>query len=339
MRKRIFLYATHPTLVDQESFTFYKRGFDVYTAAWATNTRSQWDAGIKIEFLPNHPYQGKCDFLDDDTLRILSKINVNMSGAIFYPDIQKALVDNFDMLYVSQITPWLMLYSEEFLKRGKHVIFRTFGYPLTAWGAPSNFTSFYKYPTFHIVPTDPAEVTLGTFKDCRSVHQIMASINPELINTMTKLEQYDKFAMTILQLPIHAENSIKELVGRAIPWVCVNRGHTFVRQCDLDKIFNSCEFYLDPTYGLLRYTVFEAIMHNKMVLVIRNMDMHKFMNKTGFSSGLEFFFNGWDDTSKIKFFADNHGMVEQLSQEQSLWFNSLRIEAEHKWDKFLEDKV
>lgn len=333
--RRIFMYATHPTLVDQESFTFIKRGFDVYTAAWATKTRSQWKSE-EIQFLPNHPYQGKCSFLDGATQEVLAKIDINMEHAKFYPDVQQALIENFDILYVSQITPWLLLYAREFLRRGKVVIFRTFGYPLHAWGLPHDFVSLWRYPTFYVLPTDPAEVELGVFGDNENVCQIMASIHPELIDidSMVAAER-GKFALTVLQIDGTGEDAVREQVERSLPWVCANRTKRFVPQLELDGLFNSCEFYLDPTYDLLRYSVFESIMHHKPTLVIRDKDMHKFMDKTGFSSEFETFFTGWDDVDRIKFFADNRGAVEQLLHDQLQWFNGLVAEAEGKWDRFL----
>lgn len=330
------MYATHPTIVDHETFTFQKRGIDVYTAAWATNTRSMWKAE-NIHFLSSHPYQGKCDFLSDETIETLSKIDVKMMGAKFIPEVQTALLDNFDILYVSQITPWVMLYSEEFLKQGRHVIFRTFGYPLRAWGTPNDISPLCKYSTFHILPTDPAEIEVGVYSGLKNVHQIMASIHSELLDITIKLDNCDKFTLTVIQIPLTAEITIRQSIEKSLPWVCVNRDKSFVPQYELERLFNSCEFYLDPTYNLLRYSVFEAIMHNRPVLVIRDKDMHKFMKKTGFSCGLETTFNGWDDIDRVGFYAKNHGAVEQLFQAQTIWFNRLLKEAEVKWDNFIEE--
>ncbi len=338
MTRRIFMYATHPTLVDQESYTFIKRGFEVYTAAWATKTRSQWKSE-EIQFLPNHPYQGKCSFLDDAIQEVLAKIDISMEQAKFYPDVQQALIENFDILYVSQITPWLLLYAREFLRCGKVVIFRTFGYPLHAWGLPNDFSELWRYPTFYVLPTDSAEVELDIFGKHKNVYQIMASIHPELIDTESMVSGRGKFALTVFQLNDTEEDTIREQVEQAIPWICANRRKSFVPQSELDGLFNSCEFYLDPTYELLRYSVFEAIMHHKPTLVIRGKDMHKFMIKTGFSCGLETFFTGWDDADKIRFFGSNSEAVEQLLHDQLRWFNGLVAEAEGKWDRFLGEVI
>jgi len=72
--RRLFMYATQTKLVEEESFLFYKLGFDVYTAAWATNQTTHF-LGYR-EFHPKHFYQGSCDFLSDSDKKILSKIDV-----------------------------------------------------------------------------------------------------------------------------------------------------------------------------------------------------------------------------------------------------------------------
>jgi len=338
MTKRIFMYATHPTLVDHESLTFYNRGFEVYTAAWATNTRSMYKPESQIELNPKHPYQGKCDFLSDDEISVLSKIDVNMSNPKYSPDVQKLLLDKFDVLYVSQITPWLMLYSEKFLKQGKPVIFRTFGFGLTAWGEPNDWERFWKYPTFYPIPTDPAEVELGyVFKE-HKVPQILTSMHRELIN-VEKRYYRGKFALSIGQIPLKSEISIKEQLEQVITWVLVDRNRNFIMRYDLDKLFNCCYFFLDITTELLRYSTFEAIFHNKPLVVYRGGHMNKFMVKTGFSSGIDCTYSGYADYDRLRFYVDNPGAMEQLFAAEKHWVDKLLVEAEEKWDRFFEECI
>jgi len=337
MTKRVFMYATHPTLVDHESLTFYKRGFDVYTAAWATNTRSMYKDALQIELNPKHPYQGYCDFLSDDEISVLSKIDVNMVNSKWLPDVQKVLSSKFDVLYVSQITPWLMLYSEEFLKQGKPVIFRTFGYPLKAWGEPNNWQKFLKYPTFYIVPTDPKEVEIGVFGN-NKVYQILTSMYRELVN-VDKRYYEDKFALSINQITDQAEDTIREQLGKVIKWVIVDRNRDFITRYELDKLFDCCYFFLDTTENLLRYSTFEAIFHNKPLIVYRGGDMDKFMVKTGFSSGINLTYAGYTDYDRLKFYVNSPGAMNQLFAAEKHWVDGLITETEERWDKFFEECI
>ena len=331
------MYATHPTLIDHESFTFYKRGFEVYTAAWATNTRSMYTDASQISFNPKHPYDGTCDFLSDEEISILSTIDVNMVNAKYIPEVQKLLVEKFDVLYVSQITPWLMLYAEEFLKRGKPVIFRTFGYPLKAWGTPNDWERFCGYPTFYLVPTDPKEVEIGTFKDYKT-YQILTSMHREFVNVEER-HYNEKFALSINQITDQAEITIRRQLEEVIKWVLVDRNRNFVIRYDLDKLFDCCYFFLDTTENLLRYSTFEAIFHNKPLIVYRGGDMDKFMVKTGFSSGINHTFTGYTDYANFKFYVNNPGAMEQLFAAEKHWVDNLLIEAEEKWDKFFEECI
>jgi len=337
MTKRVFMYATHPTLVDHESLTFHKRGFEVYTAAWATNTRSMYIDSSNITLNPKHPYKGFCDFLTDDEISILSNIDVNMRNPQYSPDIQKLLLDKFDVLYVSQITPWLMLYSEEFLKQGKPVIFRTLGFPFNAWGAPCNWEIFWKYPTFYPLATNPAEIELKLFGN-HEVPQILTSMHRELVNVEDR--HYDgKFALSVNQITDQAEVIIRNQLEQVIQWVLVDRNRSFVSQYDLEKLFNCCYLFLDTTEHLLRYSTFEAIFHNKPLIVYDGGDMHKFMVKTGFSSGIGYTYSGYNDYDRLKFYADNQGAMEQLFAAEKHWVDGLLTEAEEKWDKFFEECI
>lgn len=332
MTKRVFMYATHPTLVDHESFTFYKRGFDVYTAAWATNTRSMYKSDTQIVLNHRHPYKGYCDFLSDDEISILSRIDVNMVDAKYIPEVQEVLLSKFDVLYVSQITPWLMLYSEEFLKQGKPVIFRTFGFPFSSWGKPCDWEKFWVYPTFYPLPTNPAEIEHHMFGD-HEVPQILTSMHRELVN-VDDIHHKDKFALSVNQITDQAEVTIKSQLEQVVKWVLVDRSRGFVTQYDLDKLFNCCYFFLDTTENLIRYSTFEAIFHNKPFIVYRGGDMHKFMIKTGFSSGIDYTYSDYSDYDRFKFYVDNPGAMAQLFEVEKDWVDGLLAEAEEKWDKF-----
>jgi len=337
MTKRVFMYATHPTLVDHESLTFYKRGFEVYTAAWATNTRSMYKSDKQIVLNPRHPYKGSCDFLSDDEISILSRIDVNMVNAQYIPEVQEVLLNKFDVLYVSQITPWLMLYSEEFLKRGKPVIFRTLGFSFKSWGKPCDWERFWVYPTFYPLATNPAEIEHRMFGD-HEVPQILTSMHRELANVEDR-HYKDKFALSVNQITDKTEATIRDQLGKVIKWVIVDRNRKFVTQYELDKLFNCCYLFLDTTENLLRYSTFEAIFHNKPLIVYRGGDMHKFMTKTGFISGIDQTYSGYDDYDRLKFYVDSPGAMKQLLSAEGSWVDGLLSEAEEKWDKFFEECI
>ena len=322
-KKRIFMYATHGTLVDHESYTFIKRGFDVYTAAWATDTRSMQSG--PIEFNPKHPYQGKCHFLTDKDVAILSKIDVKspyICPAGYHQEIQQTLLNNFDVLYVFQITPWLMLYAEEFLKLKRPVIFRTSGIPLWSWGHPHNYEKFWEYPTFYVLPSNPAELEFGSYQHMFKEHgarQIMISLQPELIDTTSKLESNNKFALSVDDTSPTNVEFIRSKLEKAIDFRMINRAVRFVPIAEVNKLFNSCYFFFDMTAGLLKYSVFEAILHNKPVLVLKDKSIHTFMRNTGLEVGLEYWHEGYDDTDKFKFYVDNPGALNRVFGAQKLW--------------------
>ncbi len=335
MRKKLFMYATHATLVNQESYTFIKRGFDVYTAAWATNTRSTYESTDQIVFDTRHPYKGTCDFLTDDEVAVLSKIDVNMVNAKFYPDVQELLLEKFDVLYVFQITPWLLLYAEEFLKQGKPVIFRTSGHPLTSWGTPHDISGLREYTQFNMLPTDVAEVVDG-----EDVYYIMASLHPELFDCDSRLDDSGKYMLSVGAASKDAELNIKEKMKPLVDWVLINKNRGFVSTSEVDKLFNSCYMFFDMTDSLQRYSVFEAILHGKAVLPLEDKSIHGFMSQPpGVEVDLEYWHNGFDDVEKLKFYLDNPGAVERVYQAQRLWLNRLLSKSEIAWDKFIGERL
>ena len=343
------MYATHATLVDHESYTFMKRGFDVYTAAWATNTRSRHSSTRPVELNPLHPYRGKCDFLSEAVIEVLSKIDVSNGSVIHVPEVGKALVDNFDILYVFQVTPWLLVYAEEFLKQGKKVIFRTSGIPLWSWGKPANYESLMIYPNFYLLASNPFELTIGAFKGMQ-VPLIRMSLHPELIDTTVKLDftlptvwakPNEKFVLAVGETSLKGDIKLTHIMQNiGIDYKMINRGINYFSPSDCDKLFNTCYLFFDMNTALLRYSPFEAILHNKAVLVIENGDMHKYMTMgKGVNVGFEYWHRGYEDTNKIKFYVDNSVALDRVYQAQRLWLDGLLIEASDKWDKFIEENI
>lgn len=337
------MYATHQTLVDHESFTFIKRGFDVYTAAWATNTRSQHLFNKPIEFNPLHPYQGKCDFLNDDVIKVLSKIQVDRNQVQYIPEVGKALLDNFDILYVFQVTPWLMAYAEVFLRGGKTVIFRTSGHPLWSWGSPCNYESLLIYPKFHIVASNPNELTIGSFKNM-SVPLIMVSIHPELIDTTLMLDYNvittwekpsKKFVLAVGQGRLSDEGWIKCRMNEiGIDVIMINRSTFYYSINDVTRLFNSCYFFYSMEPRLLRYSDFEAILHNKATFVLNNGDIYEYM-KNGVHTNLEYWHNGYNDYDKFRFYINSPNVVQQVANAQKLWLLDKITQSGKQWDEFL----
>ena len=337
-KKRIFMYATHPALVDQESLIFYKHDFDVYTAAWATNTRSLVPDDC-IAFNSKHFYQGKCEFLSANDIAVLSKIDIGSRGIVVDPNIQKVLLDNFDVLYVSQVTPWLMAYAEEFLKLGRPVIFRTFGYSLGSWGQPSDYQRLYKYPTFYIVPTDPKEVELDTFKGYPT-YQIMAAINKELINLDNTTDDYGKFMLVVFRDSDLVRNSrVKSSIEDIMKLVLVDKSANFITSDELDTLFNSCYLFMDVSSKLLRYSSLEAIMHNKPIIVYSRSDMLQYMIKTGFKSEVKCDFDGYGDLDTLRWCADNPVSMKQLATDEKMWLDRLIVDADNKWDTLIGEML
>lgn len=348
--KNVFMYATHPTLVDHESLVFMKRGFNVYTAAWATNTRSD-RSNNEIYFNDRHPYKGKCDFLSDDDISVLSHIDVvshlegtNCRGVIVHSDVRKVLLDKFDILYVSQITPWLMGYARNFLESGKSVIFRTLGYPLHVWGTDCDYQSLFKYKKFFVVPTDAFEVKTLNIPNqfIGNVYPIMAALDESLIDCESKLESDEKFLLVVNRGTGLVGSKIKEEIDKIIRIEVVDKvaSGNYIDDKTLNKLFNSCYIFLDVTSDLLRYSMFEAILHRKPVLVYSKGYPRKYMKHNGMSSSVEYWFEGFadflPDWEKYVFYRDNPDVVNKLYLDERRWLDNMITINNKRWDILIE---
>jgi len=332
---RIFMYSTHPTLVDHESQLFYNLGHEVYTAAWATKTRSNW-LSSDIYLNPLHFYKGGDELLTPTAVRNLSKIDIGMTDSKFDNKVAKTLLDNFDILYVSQITPWLMNYAPTFLKANKPVLFRTFCYPLQAWGQPNDYQNLYKYKNFYIVPTHYKEVDYGTFGGYERIRLVSPTLCEDLVikNPTVKNE---KFILSVLQCSKGAEDRAISFYKNVINLRLINRQLRFVDQQEYNYLYNNCYLYLDFVTDLLRYSVFEALLRSKPILVMKDGDMHKFMVHTGFSSSIECFHRGFDDAQKVKFFLDNPGALSELLLCEKNWLKEHMKKNIQDWKNLFEE--
>jgi len=191
---KIFLYATHQSLVRYESSLFQKLGHETYSAIGTGNLK-----------------------LDEETRNILSKINKSEhSKGETDPAIAKAL-KKFDVLYVSQIPGWLMAYGPAFLKAGKKVCFRVYGGNIAQWGwTKKPILALFKHPNFHMVSGWPGENVMWG----KPLKSGFAYIDPKLLNPKSLEPEWKPFALTTME-DWHV--FYPQLVKLRPRWQCKNR--------------------------------------------------------------------------------------------------------------------
>lgn len=111
------------------------------------------------------------------------------------PKIVKALLDNFDVLYVSQIPGWLLAYAPAFLKAGKKVAFRVYGGNIAQWGwTPRPILKLLKDPNFSMVCGWPGEFEMWG----RELKNCFAYLDPKVYNPEGLKPQWRPFALTTM---------------------------------------------------------------------------------------------------------------------------------------------
>lgn len=333
------MYATHPTLVEQESYLFHKLGFDVYSAAWATNKTTHFSSfdnkGRFSEtsiFNPNHFYQGVCSFLSVDVVDAVSKIDVLWARKPLYDgDIKNVLVNNFDVLYVSAPTYWL-LYAEDFLKAGKTVIYRAFIYHPDSWGKV-DLSGLFKYDKFFVVTCMPL------FNQYyKRAYSAITFINDELI---CKSNTEGSYVLTIYpEMDINIRQNINnELSIENVPW----KVHEYWKDPkiwlsgrEFNDLFNNCLLFADLNTGI-RYPILESIIRGKPIVVYGNSMLGNYLisNKM-LNSNDGFLYANYNNASKviINMFRDKN-LREQVIKKQSLWLNNMLNDAIEVWREVL----
>lgn len=346
-KKRIFMYATHPTTVEQESYLFYKLGFDVYSAMWASGENAyhlkfseEGKFSDIYKFNPKHFYQGKCTFLDDDAINKISNVDCNkwLEKPKYIESVRDALLDNFDILYTSTPTHWL-LYAEDFLKAGKTVIHRVFFDDPYTWSR-DGLDVLFTYNKFFVVSCMP------TVNKCykRSYHA-EPIINKELVNEPSKEGDY---ALTIFPVitPWVYQNINNSLLNAKIKWVVheyisdgANKARYWVSGSEMDKLFANCLLFADLNV-VVRYPILEAIVRNKPVVMLGNSVLKDHFTQNGLlSENSRFFYTRCDyqDISEVIInMAEDKNLREQTVRNQSLWLEDMISKSINVWREVLE---
>jgi len=336
-RKKIFMYATQSKLVEEESFLFHKLGFDVYTAAWATDQTTHF-RGYK-DYNPNHFYQGKCDFLTDDEINVLSKVDVSWDklptvSTRYVPEVRDVLLDKFDILYVIAPTPWL-LYGEDFLKAGKKVVFRPFGYAPYTWGKSVDISVLSNYEDFHVVTCTPYDV-----KHYKNVSTAITMVNKDLILDPAPQGDHIFTIFPIVNGQIKNDLAIK-LNALKIPWVLHEYHYEWKSSVDMDKLFSSSVLYFDLN-SMVRYPILEAMAHGKAVVMRGSLSPKTpqafvFLVDAGLDPTIPCYYKDFGNAPSVvaKLYASSE-LRDRVATVQTTWLDSMIDKAIEVWSRVLE---
>jgi len=332
------MYATQSKIVEEESFLFHKLGFDVYTAAWVTNHTTHFN-GYK-EFNPNHFYQGKCDFLSDDEVATLSKIDTNWGQfptipTKYIPEVRDVLLDKFDVLYVTAPTPWLV-YAEDFLKAGKIVVFRPFGYAPYSWGKSINLDILFGYDKFRVVtcthydaPHYPTPFTA------------MTMVNKELfVDTKTPQSDYVFSIFPLVDSEVRIQLKTKfEAIG--VPWKLHEYHYGWKSILEFNSLFDGSLIYLELN-SMVRYPFLEAMARGKVVVTRGNLkpttpQLHVYLMENGLDSEILSYYRDFHNAPDVVAnLYRNPELRSQVVQVQSAWIDKMLAETVDIWKEVLE---
>ena len=333
------MYATQTTLVEQESYTFHKLGFDVYTAAWATNQTTHLNR--YREYNPKHFYQGKCDFLTDEETGTLSKIDVDWSKlphrqVDYYEDVQTLLLDKFDVLYVTAPTPWLV-YAKKFLEAGKIVIFRPFGYHPNTWGVV-DLGPLFAYDKFFVCTCTPVDQIYYPRSYC-----ITTMMNDELFLEVGEPCTGSGAFTVSAGIDHHVFGNINEqLAIHGIPWATRQYYYKgpWLNQAGMDALYSNSLIFLDLNH-IFKYPLLEAIAHGKVVVansVIKSGPLYKYLAGSGLVCN-DFWFDdeNYKDVGDVvaKLYKDDE-LKLQVFEKQNDWLNNIMTVGISTWCRILE---
>jgi len=336
-KRKIFMYATQSKIVEEESFLFHKLGFDVYTAAWATNHTTHFFA--YKEFNPNHFYQGKCDFLSDDEVATLSKIDTKWGEfptipTKHIPEVRDVLLDKFDILYVTAPTPWLV-YAEDFLKAGKIVVFRPFGYAPYSWGRSIDLDVLFAYDNFRVVTCTPYDV--GHYQQARTA---ITMVNSELfLSTNTPQSDYVFSVFPLANADIRDQLKNK-FAAIGIPWKLHEYHYGWKSILEFNTMFDDSVMYLDLN-SMVRYPFLEATARGKAVVTMktaeRSPQLHVFLLDSGLDPNIPSFYKDFHSAPDVVAnLYMNPELRSQVIQVQSVWLDCVLTDAVNVWKEVLE---
>ena len=330
------MYATQSKIVEEESFLFYKLGFDVYTAAWAVGRTTHFFE--YKEFNPNHFYQGKCDFLSDDEVKTLSKIDVawGMLPTVptkYLPDIRDVLLDKFDVLYVTAPTPWLV-YAEDFLKAGKKVILRPFGYAPYSWGKSIDLDVLFGYDDFYVVTC-----TAYDTKHYQRVSTAITMVNKELfVDTGTPQSDYVFSIFPVVNDEVREQLKNKFSV-MGIPWQLHEYHYGWKTTLEFNSLFNGSAMYLDLN-SMVRYPFLEAMARGKIAITRaisqKSPQLQVFLSSNGLNNDKASYKEFKDAPIVINNLRSNPELSSEVLQAQSVWIDYMMTDAVNVWKNILE---
>ena len=338
MNRRIFMYATQSKIVEEESFLFHKLGFDVYTAAWAVGRTTHFFN--YSEFNPNHFYQGKCDFLSDEEVAVLSKIDVNWGmlptvPTKYIPEIRDVLLDKFDVLYVTAPTPWLV-YAEDFLKAGKKVVLRPFGYAPYSWGKSIDLDVLFNYENFSVVTCTPYDV-----KHYKNVSTAITMVNKELILETTAPQGDYVFSIFPLANADIRDALKAKFAALGIPFNLHEYHGDWKPISEFNDLFNSSVMYLDLN-SMVRYPFLEAIARGKVAVTRgvhnpKSPQLHVFLMDSGLDRNLPSFYRDfYNAPDVVANLYNNPALRDEVLISQSKWLDSLLSDTINTWKEVLE---
>jgi len=252
---------------------------------------------------------------------------------IYYPDVSKVLLENFDAMYVSAPTPWL-LYAEDFLKAGKIVVYRSFGYPPYTWGKFVDLDVLFKYDKFHVVTCVPIDQ-----KQYQRSYTAVTMLNRELIEPLPTAPSRYTFTVFPDISPTIKKSVMAHMNDMQIPWTLHDYSKdAWKSHSEINKLFAECFLYLDLNNNV-RYTALEAILHGK-VAVIKDNYMLSYMRDTGLTIEDKFWYTNYESDLRetvLKLYLDDR-FRNKILEAQKVWLNGTLDSAVNVWCKVLEVK-
>lgn len=291
------------------------------------------------DFLPvMHPCRQKPISLDEGARTALKLINLNLSKesvCSLGSDARatKAVLDNFDAVYVQMVPAWLLAYGVPMLKAGKKVVLRVFGHPLHELGCSytpiSELTSLSKDQNLTLSPVLKCEDYMWSWWKGRIVPIMAAVWRDPTVPSLSK----SGFLSVIGDVDLC--NAFRRVADSfRVSYRNTSYSYGFVTDLEMSKAFESSEFFIEcyASETHIKYSSLEAISYGAISILgsssggAREMEIDG-INPRGFC---------WDTSDPNSAFRVGISLnKEQVRKEQANWLYKTQSEAERQWKSIL----
>jgi len=278
--------------------------------------------------------------LSDDEVATLATIDVNWSSlptipTKYIPEVRDVLLDKFDIIYVTAPTPWL-LYAEDFLKAGKMVVFRPFGYEPYSWGRSVNLSVLFPYDKFRVVTCTKYDV-----RHYPRPFTAVTMVNKELfVDTKTPQSDYVLSIFPFANVAVRDQLRTKfEAIG--IPWKLHEYHYGWKSTLDFNALFGGSVLYLDLN-SMVRYPFLEAMARGKATVTMGRLNptspqLQVYLVECGLDTNIPSYYRDYNNAPNIvaKLYTSPE-LRNQVIQVQSVWIERMLTDAVNVWKEVLE---